>query len=215
MTRNWKVMIVLVTVALLLLPACATKKYVQNEIANQSDKIQSVESQVEENQARIKDVDGKVAQVDRKADQAQATGDQALDKGNQAFKSAEEAMRLAQGKLVLEESISNNVTRFAVNKWDLPDGAIGALDNLVSRAMGMNKRVYFEIQGHTDSSGTEKWNMELGYRRAEAVRHYLNEKGVPLYAMSIISYGESKPIADNSSRDGRAENRRVVVRVLE
>ncbi len=58
--------------------------------------------------------------------------------------------------------------------------------------------------------------MMLGEKRAEAVRNYLNMKdGIPLHAMNIISYGETQPVADNSTRDGRAQNRRVVVKVLE
>ena len=215
MTRNWKVTLAATVATVVLLPGCATKKFVREEVATQATVIQSVETAVEENQRRIKDVDGKVEGVERKADQAQSTGDEALDKGNQAFQSAEEAKRLAKGKLVLEETLSNDLTQFEVNKWDLPEGGVSALDGLAQKTLSMDRRVYLEIQGHTDSSGSEKWNMELGARRAEAVRRYLNERGIPLYAMSIISYGESKPVADNSAREGRSQNRRVVVRVLE
>lgn len=215
MTRKWSGVLTLAVMTTLVLSGCATKKYVQQEIANQSDKIQSVENAVEANQGRIKDVDGKADAADRKAGQAQSTGEQAMDRGNQAFASAEEAMRLAKGKLVLEETLNNDITKFAVNKADLPDGGVAELDSLAQKVLNMNQRVYLEIQGHTDSTGSEKWNMELGENRAESVRRYLNERGIPLFAMSIISHGEAKPIADNSSRDGRSENRRVVVRVLE
>jgi peptidoglycan-associated lipoprotein len=80
----------------------------------------------------------------------------------------------------------------------------------------MDKTVYLEIEGHTDNVGGELYNAQLGEKRAKAVMNYLNEKGgVPLHAMSVISYGESKPVADNKTADGRAQNRRVVVRVLE
>ena len=215
MTRKWSSALVLAVMTTLVLSGCATKKYVQKEIATQSDKIQSVESAVEANQARIKDVDAKADTADRKAGQAQSTGEQAMDRGNEAFASAEEAMRLAKGKLVLEETLNNDITKFAVNKADLPDEGVAELDALAKKVLGMNRRVYLEIQGHTDSTGSEKWNMELGGHRAESVRRYLNQRGIPLFAISVISYGESKPIADNSSRDGRSQNRRVLVRVLE
>ncbi len=214
MTRKWNLALALAVVALTL-PGCATKKYVQQEIGNQADKIQSVENAVEENQRRIKEVDGEVDMVDGKAGQAQETGDKAMARGNEAFQSAEEAKLLAKGKLILEETFTNDTTQFEVNKFDLPEGGIRALDDLAQKVLNMNRRVYLEIQGHTDASGAEKWNMELGGRRAESVRRYLNRRGVPLYAISVISYGESKPVADNSSRDGRSQNRRVVVRVFE
>lgn len=215
MTRKWSSALVLAVTTTLVLSGCATKKFVQQEIANQADKIQSVESAVEANQARIKEVDGKTDMADRKADQAQAISEAAMDRGNEAFVAAEEAMLLAVGKLVLEETLTNDITQFAVNKADLPDGGVVELDVLVVRILELDQRVYLEIQGHTDSTGSEMWNIELGERRAEAVRRYLNELGIPLFAMSVISYGEANPIADNSSRDGRGQNRRVVIRVLE
>jgi peptidoglycan-associated lipoprotein len=215
MTRKWSSTLALAVMTTLVLSGCATKKYVQQEIANQSDKIQSVESAVEANQARIKEVDGKADSADRKAGQVQSTGEQAMDRGNEAFVSAEAAMLLAMGKLVMEETLNNDITKFAVNKADLPDGGVAELDGLAKKILNMDQRVYLEIQGHTDSTGSEKWNMELGEHRAESVRRYLNERGIPLFAMSVISYGEAKPIADNSSKDGRSQNRRVVVRVLE
>jgi outer membrane protein OmpA-like peptidoglycan-associated protein len=79
----------------------------------------------------------------------------------------------------------------------------------------MDKALYFEIEGHTDNVGSEDYNVQLGEKRAMAVRNYLAEKGVPLHALNVISYGESQPVADNSAPQGRAQNRRVVIRVLE
>ena len=215
MTRKWSSALALAVMTTLVLSGCATKKFVQQELANQSDKIQSVESAVEANQARIKDVDGKADAADRKAGQAQSTGDSAMERGNEAFASAEEAMRLAKGKLILEETLNNDISKFAVNKADLPDEGVAELDALAKKVLGLDLRVYLEIQGHTDSTGSEMWNLELGGLRAESVRRYLNERGIPLFAISVISYGESTPIADNSSKDGRSQNRRVLVRVME
>jgi len=206
---------VLACTALALLPGCATKKYVQEEVGQTEERIRGVETAVEENQRRIRDVDGRVGDVDQKAGRAQATGDQALVKGDEAAASAEEAKRLARGKLILETTLTDDVTQFSVNRWELPDGSVPALDDLANKVLGMDKRIYLEIQGHTDSTGAEDWNFTLGERRANAVLRYLNQKGVPLYAMSVISLGSTQPVADNKARDGRAQNRRVVVRVVE
>ena len=216
MRRRLKCMgTMLVLVAALFVPGCATKKFVQEEVGAQGERIQGVENAVEETQARVRNVEGRVGQVDQKATAAQATGSQALEKGTLAFATAEEAKRLAQGSLVLEATLTNDATKFKTNKWDLPEGGVPEIDSLVSKILSLDKRVYLEIQGHTDSTGNEAWNQDLGENRAESVRRYLNSKGIPLYAMSVISLGSSQPVGDNKTKDGRAQNRRVVIRVLE
>jgi outer membrane protein OmpA-like peptidoglycan-associated protein len=77
-----------------------------------------------------------------------------------------------------------------------------------------NQNVYLEIQGHTDSVGPEEYNFRLGLERAETVRRYLSESGIPLHRISVISYGEERPVATNKTKDGRSQNRRVVIQVL-
>ena len=89
------------------------------------------------------------------------------------------------------------------------------LDNLVNQLKADNKNVFIEIQGHTDSVGSDPYNMKLGEERAEAVRRYLSENGIPLHRISTISYGKSRPIAENTTKAGRSKNRRVVIQVLE
>jgi outer membrane protein OmpA-like peptidoglycan-associated protein len=77
------------------------------------------------------------------------------------------------------------------------------------------KGAYFEIEGHTDNTGSKLVNEKLGMERAEAVKRYLYEQHqIPLHKINVISYGEDKPVAPNNTRDGRAQNRRVVIRVL-
>ena len=77
------------------------------------------------------------------------------------------------------------------------------------------KGMYFEIEGHTDNVGDEMTNERIGMERAEAVKRYLYEQHqIPLHKMNVISYGEDKPVAPNKTRDGRAQNRRVVIKVL-
>jgi outer membrane protein OmpA-like peptidoglycan-associated protein len=74
---------------------------------------------------------------------------------------------------------------------------------------------WFEIEGHTDSAGPTEFNERLGMERAEAVKRYLYEQHrIPLHKMNVISYGEEKPAGPNDTREGRAQNRRVVIKVL-
>ena len=82
--------------------------------------------------------------------------------------------------------------------------------------VAQDKGVYLEIQGHTDSTGPESWNLLLGKKRAEAVMEYLHKNyHIPLHRMEVISYGSDMPVGDNSTREGRAQNRRVVILVFE
>ena len=93
--------------------------------------------------------------------------------------------------------------------------ALAALDDFAERAKEANLDVFVEIQGHTDSTGSEEYNRKLGLERAEAVRRYLNHgHGFALHRLSVISYGESEPAVDNDTRENRSRNRRVVLVVL-
>jgi peptidoglycan-associated lipoprotein len=111
--------------------------------------------------------------------------------------------------------ISEDSGKFKFGAAELPDEAKAAIDQMVSQLKNDKKNVFIEIEGHTDNVGDPKYNERLGEQRAEAVKRYLYEQHqVPLHKMNVISYGETKPAADNKSRDGRAQNRRVVIKVL-
>ncbi|MFP5382358.1 MAG: OmpA family protein, partial [Gammaproteobacteria bacterium] len=69
--------------------------------------------------------------------------------------------------------------------------------------------VKVEVAGHTDSRGTDDYNMSLSQRRADAVRSYMIDKGVAADRLTAKGYGESQPVADNGTEDGRFQNRRV------
>jgi len=97
----------------------------------------------------------------------------------------------------------------------LSDETRMGLDEFAAGLKDENANVFIEIQGHTDATGPEAYNMKLGEQRAEAVRRYLSQAhGLALHRMSIISYGETSPLEDNASREGRAVNRRVALVVL-
>ncbi|HYE87289.1 MAG TPA: OmpA family protein, partial [Vicinamibacterales bacterium] len=96
-----------------------------------------------------------------------------------------------------------------------PADATGAIDTMVNQLKADKKAVWVEIEGHTDNTGDKAYNEKLGQARAEAVKRYLYEKHqIPLHKINVISYGEEKPVAPNNTRAGRAQNRRVVIKVL-
>jgi outer membrane protein OmpA-like peptidoglycan-associated protein len=199
------------------LPAggCATKKSLKEGLSTQDAKISDIESQVEANQKRIEETSHRLEGVKSEAAEAKRLGSEAGSQAGQARSRADQAYDLARGKLLYTVVISEVAGTFALSSADLTDEARRKLDELAGRLKAENAGVYLEIQGHTDSSGPDEFNLVLGQRRAEAVRQYLNAAhGIPLHKMSVISFGDSKPVADNDSRDGRAQNRRVEIRVL-
>lgn len=208
---------VLAIVALLLAPGCVSKKQYRSTTEATDAKLSSVEGAVEANERRIGDLkgetDSRLAALDGKATKATEMSNTAMHKAEQA---ASEAEKAARGKLIWSVTLTNDDVRFSFGNATIPKTAAATLDELSKKIKSYGKAVYVEIEGHTDNVGDEGYNMALGEKRASAVRNYLSKSGgIPLHAMNVISYGESKPVADNSTQDGRTKNRRVVVRVLE
>lgn len=93
-----------------------------------------------------------------------------------------------------------------------PEGR-AKLDELASQLQGINLEVVIAV-GHTDSTGPSSYNQRLSVRRAEAVKSYLVSKGVEANRVYTEGKGESQPVADNKTREGRAQNRRVEIEVV-
>ncbi len=111
-------------------------------------------------------------------------------------------------------SITLEGVTFQLNSADLTVESRPALDR-VAEDLRKYPRLKIELQGHTDSSGSDQYNLNLSQRRAESVARYLADAGVPAGQVAPKGYGESEPIADNKTAEGRAQNRRVVMKVLE
>jgi outer membrane protein OmpA-like peptidoglycan-associated protein len=208
--------------------ACATKKYVNTRVGEVDGKVTTLSGEVEKNQQRINEVDQKAGaageaaraagEAARGADARAAAAGDAAGAARSAADSAgarAEALDKMGRRLVYEVVLSEAKGGFTFGKTDLPDSAKSALDKVITDLQADPKGVYFEIEGHTDSVGNPRANEALGLKRAEAVKRYLYETHqVPLHKMNVISYGEEKPVADNKTKAGRAENRRVVLRML-
>jgi peptidoglycan-associated lipoprotein len=207
---------------------CASRKYVRTSVGEVSDKVDSLGRSVEQTQERIKANEGKIAEVDSKATAAGNAAQQANAAASNAANSASAANNAANAvgnklevfdksmrRLVLEVVINESSGNFQFGKTDLPEEAKSQIDQLISKLTQDPKNVYIEIEGHTDNVGGADFNEKLGLERADAVKRYLYEKHqIPLHKMNVISYGLTKPVADNKTKEGRAQNRRVVIRVL-
>ena len=200
-------------VGLIATTGCATKKMVLGEAATLDQKIEGIQTTVEENQKRIKEHDERLTTIGSLITQNQSDLNQ---QKSELDGKIDEVRRFAQGKLILQEVIRNDEAKFAFESFELSDEAKVALDAFVEKLVDQDKGLYLEIQGHADSTGPEDWNVYLGKKRAEAVMEYLHEQyRIPLHRMELISYGSAKPMADNSTSVGRAQNRRVVILVYE
>jgi outer membrane protein OmpA-like peptidoglycan-associated protein len=210
-------------------PACATKKYVRTEVGNVNSKVDTLSSTVEQTQSRVQQDEARIGQVDQKAEAAGTAAQAAQNTANAAQQAARQvdskvdrvsadlSANIAAGrKLVYEVTLSEDQGNFRFGKTDLPDEAKARIDQVVSQLKGeQGKDLYIEVEGHTDNVGGKELNYELGLERAEAVKRYLySQHQIPLHKINVISYGEEKPVAPNNTRDGRAQNRRVVIRVL-
>ena len=155
-----------------------------------------------------------LAVVDARVDQTDANVAQVAGTAGEALNRANDAHKLAEGKFLYEVVLSDDSVKFPVDRDALSPEAEQRLAELAQRLKSENRNVYLEIQGHTDAAGDEAHNRQLGEARAEAVRRTLSSQGIALNRMATISYGEDAPVADNSTREGRAQNRRVAIVVL-
>ena len=202
-----------VVASALLAGGClATRGYVESQVTETEtrieERVEGVETQVEENQTAIAEQGERLEVQEKRLDEMSDTAREALGRAIAAGK-------LAEGKLIYETVLTDEDVQFGVDSVDLGDLARAALADLADKLKAENANIYLEIQGHTDSTGDAEYNRRLGERRAEAARATLNgEHGIPLHRISVISYGETRPIADNSTAVGRSQNRRVTIVVL-
>jgi len=201
--------------------ACATKKMVRTQVGEVNGKVETLSKSVEETQERTRANEGRITEVDQKAQAAGQRADQAGRRADEARAAADavnvkaDALDRASKRIVYEVTLSEDKGGFKFGKAAMPDDAKADIDQLVQQLKANPNGAFIEIEGHTDSTGTKEGNYKLGLERAEAVKRYLYEQHqVPLHKISVISYGEEKPIAPNKTKAGRAQNRRVVIKVL-
>ena len=225
---KWMSAIALGSVVTVGVSACATKGFVRNRVGEVNGKVDTLSGSVEETQERTRKNEAAIGDVDKKTQAAQGAANQAQQAANAAgndaklanTKAGEVATKAddidrASKRLVYTVVLSEDEGQFKSGKADLPDDAKAKIDDLVAKLKADPNGAFFEIEGHTDSIGGKELNEKVGLERAEAVKRYLYEQHqIPLHKMNVVSYGMEKPVASNKTRDGRAQNRRVVIRVL-
>ena len=221
MFRNFFVALPIAVLAVGGSTACASKKFVRTSVGEVNDKVDSLGRSVEETQERTRRNEGRISEVDQKAQAAAQSALKANDSAAAANNAATEVgSRLtefdkATRRLVYEVVLSEDSGNFKFGKTALPDEAKQKIDQVVSQLKQDPKNIWIEIEGHTDDIGDKTVNEKIGLERAQAVERYLYEQyQIPLHKMNVISYGEEKPVAPNKTKEGRAQNRRVVIKIL-
>jgi peptidoglycan-associated lipoprotein len=225
MVRKFFVAIPITVLCIGASTACATKKFVRSSVGEVNEKVDSQGRAIEETQERTRKNEGRISEVDQKAQaatqRAQAANDAAAAAHTAANTVGSEAnakfdtIDRASKRLVYEVVLSEDQGNFKFGKTILPDEAKQKIDEMVAQIKQDPKNIYLEIEGHTDNIGAAKTNEQIGLQRAEAVKKYLYDQyQIPLHKMNVISYGKDKPVAPNKTKEGRAQNRRVVIKVL-
>jgi outer membrane protein OmpA-like peptidoglycan-associated protein len=231
----------------LLVTGCATKKFVQDEVAKSQAKVGTdvgrVDRRLDEEKARIDGLqkaleETRVAtdEAARKATeastvvgQAASRADEASAKATAAANRADTAGAMARDALAKATETDQRLTKlwairdkrsladtqvvlFAFDKWTLDDKAQTTLLALAKHLQDQ-PQLAVELEGYTDNVGASDYNIQLSQRRAETVRRFLVEKGIELPRIHNIGLGDIRPVADNKTRQGRDQNRRVTIRV--
>jgi outer membrane protein OmpA-like peptidoglycan-associated protein len=217
---------------------CATKKFVRTTVAPIQQKVGELDSTTKTHGDQISELEKGVAKADERAQGADARAEAAAKEAALARKEAADGKAYAEsgfGKVDGEvnkingevttihgrfenlrdfKMVANESVLFKVNQWELNDESKADLDSAVEKIKGM-KNYVVELQGFTDSTGNKNANLELSRKRADTVVRYLTTKhGIALHRVYVAGYGQDNGVADNKTRDGRKQNRRVDMKVF-
>jgi len=240
MGRGFRMGLVVVAGAVLG-AGCATKGFVREEVQQSETRLEQqvakVQGDLGQEQARVTGAITQAGDARKAADAAGAAAAdanaRALDAGSragQAMGRADEAAAAAARAQAKADDTDGRLSRlwggrnkwvpgdsmvvtFASNKWQLDDRGETALLDAVKQLQA-NPNLIAILEGYTDSTGTPAANLQLSQRRVEAVRRFLVEKGVELQRVQSIGLGDVRPVADNKTRQGREQNRRVSIKLF-
>jgi outer membrane protein OmpA-like peptidoglycan-associated protein len=213
----------------------ASRKFVRNEVKTSSDalngRIDTTDGEIKETRdhvdrvdQRVTDVDGRVTGVDGRVTALDSRTTEGMNSLKGDVNAVDTKADRTNNDLAGLDQRFQNRNNFSVAaeqsvpfKFDsakLDPDDMAALDEIAGVLM-QNPDAIIVLEGHTDATGDHEYNVKLGERRVDAVRRYLAvEKNVPVYRIHEISFGAARPIAPNSSRDGREKNRTVTMTVL-
>lgn len=203
---------------------CTSKNYVKQQTTPLINKTNELDDMTAKNSKDIKDVDARaqagIAAVNAKT----AEADQKAMAAGQSATTAQQTADAANGRVnVLTNTVANldnyhavaeTSVKFGFNKDNLTSQSKEALDQLAN-SISNTKGYIIALEGSTDSVGSADYNYDLSQRRANSVIQYLATKyNVPAHKIYVIGLGKDKPVESNKTKQGRADNRRVDVRLM-
>src|SRR5947209_8313659 len=203
---------------------CASKNYVKQQTTPLINKTNELDDLTAQNSKAIKDVDSRAQQGIQQVTQAAAAADQkAQAAGQQAAQAQTSADNAVHRVDVLSNAVANldnyrvvseTAVHFGFDKDFLTKQAKDELDKLATTVPN-TKGYIITVEGGTDAVGPSDYNYSLSERRANSVIQYLGSKyNIPAHKIYLIGLGKDKPVEDNKTRDGRAANRRVNIRLM-
>ena len=219
-----KILVLVAGSSLLLLAGCATKNYAKQQVQPVVNKTNELDELTAKNTRDTRDLDTRVTSGINDA-KAQATA--ADQKAMAAGKQADEANTLATGAAIgannLTQTVANldnyrpvkeSSVQFAFNKADLTKKSKAMLDELAAEIPNA-RHFIITVTGGADSVGSKEVNYAISQRRADAVIQYLaSTANVPANKFYVVGLGKDQPVAPNTTGEGRAQNRRVDVRLM-
>jgi outer membrane protein OmpA-like peptidoglycan-associated protein len=221
MKSRLTILIVVMSVGILGSAGCATKKYVRNRVSERATPLEQRTGELEETSRRnnqdlgrlsadVTDVRGRADRAQSQADAARSRADEANSRVNTAEQSVGD-LRTSLDQYTLQNTAS---VRFRFDSYELTPETRETLNQLAAQIKDRENFI-LEIQGFADWVGNDAYNNQLTQKRADSVRRYLAEQhNIALFRMHILGFGKIRPVADNKTREGRAENRRVEIRLL-
>jgi peptidoglycan-associated lipoprotein len=218
-TSQHAIRVLATTATLALLGGCATENFVRETVAPVQSQVGALQERATTTEGSVKALDGRTSaaetglktiegRVASVEERTAALNQDAVNRARDAQKGT------GSSQFLMSKVLEDDRVKFTSGRAAVTGDGGSELNNLFAKLKAEGQPVFLEIQGHTDSRGSTELNQRLGQARAEAVRLHLARAGMPLHRMSTISYGESAPLADNTSAQGRSQNRRVHLVVL-
>jgi OOP family OmpA-OmpF porin len=203
---------------------CTSKNYVKQQTTPLINKTNELDDMTAKNSKDIKDVDARAQAGIQAVNAKTAEVDQKAQAAGQNANSAQQMADAANGRVgVLTNTVANldnyrpvaeTSVKFGFNRDILTEQSKEALDQMAG-SIASTKGYIITLEGGTDSVGSADYNYDLSQRRANSVIQYLASKySVPAHKIYVIGLGKDKPVETNKTKQGRADNRRVDVRLM-
>jgi outer membrane protein OmpA-like peptidoglycan-associated protein len=217
-------MTILLTASLATSLGCSSKNYVKQQTTPLINKTNELDDMTAKNSKDIKDVDARAQAGIQAVNAKTADADQKAQTASQNAASAQQVADAANGRVnMLTNTVANldnyrpvaeTSVKFGFNRDGLTKESKEALDQMAGSIAG-TKGYIITLEGSTDSVGSAEYNYDLSQRRANSVIQYLASKyNVPAHKIYVIGLGKDKPVESNKTKQGRADNRRVDVRLM-